>query len=97
MRRQDRLASLARWLTSPENELFAKSQTNFIWYHLMGQGLVDPIDDFRLTNPPSNPPLLDALARDLVNSGFDIRFPDPQDHEFADVSTFVRTKRDQRA
>ncbi len=70
---RDRLASLADWLTSSENELFAKSQTNFIWYHVMGQGLVDPIDDFRLTNPPSNPELLDALAGDLVESGFDIR------------------------
>lgn len=71
---QDRLSSLANWLTSAENELFAKSQANFIWYHLMGQGLVVPIDDFRLTNPPSNPPLLDSLAADFVASGFDLRY-----------------------
>ncbi len=70
---KDRLESLAAWLTSPDNELFAKSQTNFIWYHVMGQGLVDPIDDFRLTNPASNPPLLDALSSDFVASGFDVR------------------------
>lgn len=69
----DRFQALADWLTSPENELFAKSQTNFIWYHVMGRGLVDPIDDFRLTNPPSNPPLLDALADHFVSSGFDVR------------------------
>ncbi len=68
-----RLTSLANWLTSPENELFAKSQTNFIWYHVMGRGLVDPIDDFRLTNPASNPPLLDALSSDFIASGFDVR------------------------
>jgi hypothetical protein len=70
---KERLDSLASWLTSPENELFVKSQTNFIWYQLMGRGIVDPIDDFRLTNPPSNPALLDLLAADFVGSGFEIR------------------------
>lgn len=69
----DRLPPLADWLSSPENEQFAKSQANFIWYHLLGRGLVEPIDDFRVTNPPSNPALLDVLARDLVTSGFDLR------------------------
>lgn len=71
--RQDRLLAVANWLTSPDNELFVKSQTNFVWYQIMGQGLVDPIDDFRLTNPPSNPQLLDALAEHFVQSKFDIR------------------------
>lgn len=71
--RNDRLGALASWLTSPTNELFAKSQTNFIWYHLMGQGLVDPIDDFRMTNPASNPPLLNALSEHFVAHGFDLR------------------------
>ncbi len=71
---KQRLDSLANWLTSPDNELFAKSQTNFIWYHVMGRGLVDPIDDFRLTNPASNPPLLEALSREFVANGFDVRF-----------------------
>ncbi|HRX80500.1 MAG TPA: DUF1553 domain-containing protein, partial [Pirellulaceae bacterium] len=70
---KDRLAALARWLTSADNELFVKSQVNFIWYHLMGQGLVDPIDDFRLTNPASNPRLLDSLAAHFVAAEFDIR------------------------
>ena len=69
----DRLGALADWLTSPSNELFTNSQTNFIWYHLMGRGLVDPIDDFRLTNPASNPPLLHALSTHFVKSGFDLR------------------------
>ena len=53
--RADRLSSLASWLTSSDNELFARSQANFIWYHLMGRGIVDPIDDFRLTNPTKQP------------------------------------------
>jgi hypothetical protein len=70
---EDRLMPLAEWLTSPENELFVKSQVNFIWYHLLGRGLVEPIDDFRVTNPAGNPALLDALAEDFAASGFDLR------------------------
>jgi hypothetical protein len=70
---EDRLAPLAEWLASPDNELFVKSQVNFVWYHLLGRGLVEPIDDFRVTNPPTNPALLDALARDYAASGFDLR------------------------
>lgn len=69
----DRLRAVGRWLTAEDNELFVKSQVNFIWYHMMGQGLVDPIDDFRLTNPASNPPLLEMLASHFVAEGFDIR------------------------
>jgi hypothetical protein len=70
---EGRLDALAAWMTSPEHPLFAKVQANRIWFHLMGRGLVDPIDDFRATNPPSNPALLEALADDLVASGFDLR------------------------
>src|SRR5439155_7098434 len=55
---QSRLEALAAWLTGPGNTLFAKSQVNRIWYHLMGRGLVDPVDDFRATNPASHPELL---------------------------------------
>ncbi|MDX1947510.1 MAG: DUF1549 and DUF1553 domain-containing protein [Pirellulaceae bacterium] len=69
----DRLAPLAHWLGSADNELFAKAQTNFVWFHVLGRGLVDPVDDFRLTNPASNPALLDALARDFAAGGFDLR------------------------
>ena len=69
----DRLEPLADWLTSPDNRLFVKSQANFVWYHLLGRGLVDPIDDFRVTNPPSNPPLMEALADDFAASGFNLR------------------------
>jgi hypothetical protein len=70
---QSRLDALAAWLTSPGNALFAKSQVNRVWYHLMGRGLVDPVDDFRATNPPSHPELLDALAADFVAQGYDVR------------------------
>ncbi len=69
----DRLTPLADWLASPENELFVRSQANRIWYHLLGRGLVEPIDDFRATNPAVNPALLDALSRDLIEHRFDVR------------------------
>jgi hypothetical protein len=64
---------LAEWLTSPENKLFARNIVNRFWGYLMGSGLVEPIDDMRATNPPSNPDLLDALAENFVNNQFDLR------------------------
>ncbi|MSU34315.1 MAG: DUF1553 domain-containing protein [Pedosphaera sp.] len=69
----DPLRELARWLTAPENPLFARAQANRIWYHLMGRGLVDPVDDFRSTNPASHPALLELLQSELVKSEFDLR------------------------
>jgi hypothetical protein len=70
---EGRLEHLANWLTSPDNPLFAKSQVNRIWFNLMGRGIVDPIDDFRATNPPTHPALLDALAADFIDHRFDVR------------------------
>lgn len=64
---------LAEWLTSPDNDLFAKNIVNRIWGYYMGYGLVEPIDDLRATNPASNPELLDYLAKDFVSSGFDLK------------------------
>ncbi|MCA9117785.1 MAG: DUF1549 domain-containing protein, partial [Planctomycetaceae bacterium] len=64
---------LAEWITSPENDLFARNVVNRMWGYLMGTGLVEPIDDMRATNPPSNPELLDALAKFFVESGYDLR------------------------
>jgi hypothetical protein len=69
----DPLETLADWLVSPDNRLFAKVQANRIWFHLLGRGLVDPPDDFRATNPASHPELLEALAEDFVKHGFDLR------------------------
>ena len=66
----DHREQLAAWLTSPKNRFFARSTVNRIWYHLMGRGLVDPIDDFRDSNPSSNPELLDALANDFIENGY---------------------------
>lgn len=62
---------LAEWLTSPDNPLFARVGVNRLWSQLFGRGIVDPPDDFRDSNPPSNVELLDALARDFVEHGFD--------------------------
>ena len=64
---------LAEWLTSPQNPLFARNIANRTWGYLMGTALVEPIDDLRETNPPSNPQLLDALAADFVEQGYDLR------------------------
>jgi hypothetical protein len=69
----DRLQVLANWVASPDNPFFARAQVNRIWYHLMGRGIVEPNDDFRASNPPSNGPLLEALTRDLVEHHFDLR------------------------
>jgi hypothetical protein len=70
----DELEALAQWLTRPDNPFFARAQVNRIWYHLMGRGIVDPIDDFRATNPASHPALLDALTKDFVAHKFDLRY-----------------------
>ena len=69
----DRLLALSDWLTSPGNQRFVDTTANRIWYHLVGQGIVDPIDDFRATNPPSNPQLLAALTADLIEHQFSLK------------------------
>lgn len=69
----DRLQQLAAWVGNSGNRRFAQTQVNRIWHHLMGRGIVDPIDDFRATNPPVNPELLDALAEEFVTHKFDLK------------------------
>ena len=66
----DRREKLADWLTQPGNRYFAPSMVNRVWYHLLGRAIVEPVDDFRDTNPPSNPELLDSLAKDFVKNGY---------------------------
>lgn len=68
-----RREQLAHWMTSPENPYFAKSYVNRLWGYLFGRGIIEPIDDIRAGNPPTNPELLDALTEDFINSGFDIQ------------------------
>jgi hypothetical protein len=66
----DRREVFADWLTGPDNPFFAKSVVNRIWGHLLGRGIVDPVDDFRDSNPPSNAALLEELARRFVEQGY---------------------------
>jgi Protein of unknown function (DUF1553)/Protein of unknown function (DUF1549) len=69
----DLRAKLAEWVTSKENPFFAKVIVNRVWADLMARGLVDPVDDMRDTNPPSNPALLDELAKDFRANGHDLK------------------------
>ena len=61
------------WLTDEGNPYFAKALVNRLWKHMMGRGLVEPVDDFRETNPPTHPLLMDKLAREFVSSQYDIK------------------------
>lgn len=69
----DRLQRVAAWMSSPQNTRFAATQANRIWFQLTGRGIVDPIDDFRSTNPPSNPELLIALTEHFVEGSLRVR------------------------
>jgi hypothetical protein len=64
---------LVDWMTAKENPFFARAVANRYWAHFFGRGLVDPVDDMRVTNPPSNPELLEALAKELVDSKFSLK------------------------
>jgi hypothetical protein len=70
---KDRRAVLADWLTSPANPFFAPNVANRIWAHFFGIGIVEPADDVRVTNPPSNPELLAALAKHLIEYNYDFK------------------------
>lgn len=70
---EDRRAALADWMTAAENPYFAREIVNRMWAMLMGRGFVEPVDDFRVTNPASNAPLLDALAKDFVEHKYDLK------------------------
>jgi hypothetical protein len=70
---EDRRAYLARWITAPDNALFARTVVNRVWANFFGRGLVHPVDDLRATNPASNDALFEAVTRDFVAGGFDVR------------------------
>lgn len=69
----DRRRALAEWLTGKDNRLFARNIANRYWGYLFGKGIVNPIDDLRVTNPPTNPALLDMLADELTRSNYDLK------------------------
>jgi hypothetical protein len=70
---QDPRQAFYDWMHAPDNPFFGRAFANRVWGHYFGVGIVDPVDNFSLANPPSNPKLLDALAKDFVDSKFDIR------------------------
>lgn len=70
---ENRREALARWLTSPQNPYFARSVANVLWAHFLGRGIIEPVDDARLSNPPSNPELLEALAAKLIEYKYDFK------------------------
>ncbi|AMV38339.1 DUF1549 and DUF1553 domain-containing protein [Planctomyces sp. SH-PL62] len=96
--------ALARWMTAPDNRYFAQVMANRVWADMMGVGVVDPVDDIRATNPPSNGPLLDALADDFRSHGYDVKHlirtimtssvyglsSEPNDRNVADTRNFSR-------
>ncbi|MEC7775068.1 MAG: DUF1553 domain-containing protein [Planctomycetota bacterium] len=68
-----RRALVSNWITSEQNPYFARSFVNRLWSYFFGIGIIDPVDDIRASNPPSNPALLERLTRDFIASGFDTR------------------------
>ncbi len=70
---RSRRLALAEWVTAKDNPFFAKSTANRVWSYFFGRGIIEPVDDIRASNPPSNPALLDALTKEFVDSGFDLR------------------------
>ena len=69
----DRREVLAKWLASPENPFFARNLANIVWAHFFGKGIVDEVDDVRISNPPSNPELLEELGRRFTESKYDFK------------------------
>ncbi len=71
--KQDRRESLASWLTSPENPYFTKAVVNRVWANFFGIGIINPVDDLRVSNPPSNKRLLEALSQYLIDHQYDLK------------------------
>jgi hypothetical protein len=69
----DPRVKLVDWMVDPTNPFFAKAVANRYWAHFFGRGIVDPLDDMRVTNPPSNPELLDALAKNLIDNKYSLK------------------------
>jgi hypothetical protein len=73
MKGKDRRRVLAEWLASPKNPYFAKNLANIVWQHFMGKGIVEPVDDVRISNPASNPELLETLGQKFQDYHYDFK------------------------
>ncbi|HEX4792345.1 MAG TPA: DUF1549 domain-containing protein [Humisphaera sp.] len=105
--KQDPRAAFAGWLVRADNPFFARAAVNRVWGELMGRGIVDPVDDLRASNPPTNEALLDALAKDFVSHGYDFKHlirtilcshiyqlsSEPNEYNMADTRNFSRSYR----
>src|SRR5262249_6236105 len=69
----DRRDAFVDWLASKDNPFFARSMANRVWSYFFGRGIIDPVDDIRAGNPPSNPELLEALTASFVDNGWDLK------------------------
>lgn len=70
---QDARQELADWITNPKNDNFSGAMVNRLWKHFMGMGLVEPVDDLRASNPPSDPALMKSLEAEFVSHGYDLK------------------------
>jgi hypothetical protein len=70
---KDRRVVLAKWLASPDNPYFARNLSNIVWSHFFGKGIIDPVDDVRVSNPAVNPELLDTLAQKFTDYHYDFK------------------------
>lgn len=70
---EDRREALAAWLTAPENPYFTRSIANRVWANFFGRGIVEPVDDLRVSNPASNEPLLEAISAHLVENRYELK------------------------
>ena len=103
----DPRVSLVDWMTRPDNPFFARAVVNRVWAQFFNRGIVEPVDDFRASNPPSNAPLLDALAQDFVAHRYDLKHlmrtimqshlyqigSLPNEHNLADTRNYSRAVR----
>ncbi len=101
---QDPRHRLLDWMSASDNPFFAKAIVNRIWAEFLGRGIVEPVDDFRASNPPTNPELLDWLAQDFAAHGYDLKHlmktivlsrtyqlsSEPNAHNLADTQNFSR-------
>ena len=89
---KDRREVLAKWLASPENPYFATNLANLVWAHFFGRGIIDPVDDVRVSNPPSNPELLEALGKQFTGVQVRLQAARPRHLQLAHLPAARRSR-----